>query len=493
MSTVDCDVIVVGAGPTGLVTSILLAQRGHSVTMIERWPAPYPLPRAVHFDAEVGRIMQSCGIGNELRTIIDPADVYEWRNGDGVTLLRFGLVGDSPLGWPGSSMFCQPELEALLERRARQLDGIEIIRGVEVDRLEQHPDHVVVGTADGVLRSARYAVGADGARSTVRGLLGIDMVDLGYFYDWFVVDVIPNEHRVYDPVNLQVCDPARPTTLVSGGPGRRRWEFMLLPDEDAASFCTEARAWELLARWDITPDNATLERFANYRFHARYAERWQDGRVFLAGDAAHQTPPFAGQGLCAGARDAVNLAWKLDLVLSGHAGASVLADYDIERIEPARQVIELAMELGKVICVPDPHEAAARDAAMSSMVTGGVSALPPMPSPTAGCLAMDTPHAGHLFVQGTVDGRPFDDVHGAGWRLVTTSADPLPAQPTSWFESIGGRVVSLAAPDAVHAAWFDAHEVAWALQRPDFRLYGTAVDAAGAAALVERLRVAFAS
>ena len=263
---------------------------------------------------------------------------------------------------------------------------------------------------------------------------------------------------------------------------------MLLPGEDHAAFCTEENAWALLAPWDITPANSRLERCADYRFHARYAPTWHDGRVFLAGDAAHQTPPFAGQGLCAGARDAANLAWKLDLVLADAASESLLAAYDVERIAPARQVVEFAMELGKVICVPDPQEAAARDAAMAAMVTDEVSPVPPFPAATAGVLATDTPHAGQLSVQGIVDGRPFDEVHGAGFRLVTVGNDTVAPEAAEWFESIGGRIVALTEPDPRHAAWFAHAGVTWQLHRPDFLVYGTAVDAAGATALLTRLR-----
>lgn len=490
MSEVDCDVAIVGAGPSGLVLAVLLAQRGRSVVVLEKFPEPYTLPRAVHFDHEVGRILQSCGIGDELRAISEPAEVYEWRNGAGTTLLRFGRIGTAASGWPFSSMFCQPEFEALIEQRAQQLPGLELRRGVAVEAIEQDDDAVVVGCGDAGSVRARYVVGCDGANSTLRGLLGVDVDDWGFFFDWLIVDVILDEPRVFDPINLQVCDPARPTTAVSGGPGRRRWEFMRLPHESKADLSDEAVAWKLLEPWDVRPDNARIERNAVYTFQAQVATRWQEGRAFLAGDAAHLMPPFAGQGMCSGIRDAANLAWKLDLVLTRRASEQLLATYEEERRPSAVAAVDFSIELGQVICVPDLAAAAARDEAMAAAVTGEVSEVADLPGIGTGVVDAGTPLAGERFPQAEVDGRRFDDVHGAGWRLVTDdrAASSFDPELTDWLASVDGAVIAVgdAVPDL--RAWFEQHDVHWALQRPDFHLFGTATDAAGAAALVEHLR-----
>jgi 2-polyprenyl-6-methoxyphenol hydroxylase-like FAD-dependent oxidoreductase len=489
-ATLDADVVIVGAGPVGLVLGIQLAQRGRSVVILEQWPSAYALPRAVHFDHEVGRLLQSCGIGDEVRAISEPAEVYEWRNGGGTTLLRFGRIGVARSGWPFSSMFCQPELEARLEARARSLPALEVQRGVRVDALEQHDDHVALRVASGATVRARYVVGCDGANSTVRELLGVTMDDRGFFYDWLIVDVILDEPRVFDPINLQVCDPSRPTTAVSGGPGRRRWEFMRLPDERLDDLADAATAWRLLAPWDVHPDNARLERHAVYTFAARVADTWQVGRIFLAGDAAHQMPPFAGQGMCAGIRDALNLAWKLDLVIAGQAGDALLTTYDEERRPSAVAAVDFSIELGRVICVADPGEAKARDEAMAAAVTEEVSEVADLPGILSGLIDPGSARAGELFPQGDLGGRWFDDVHGVGWRFVTVDPDAGDLDPSlsEWLGSIGGAVVDISETATDLATWFVANDVRWALQRPDFHLYGTASDVAGAAQLVVGLR-----
>jgi flavoprotein hydroxylase len=485
----QADVAVVGYGPVGATLAILLAQLGRSVTVFERWPEPYPLPRAVHFDHEVGRILQSCGIGAELRTISEPADIYEWRNAAGTTLLRFGQAGDGPAGWPASSMFNQPELEKLLDRRAGQI-GVGVHFGFEVTGIEQQDDHVIVTGSDGTSMSASYVVGCDGANSTVRSLAALPLCDLGFFYDWLILDVILAEPRLFDPINLQICDPTRPTTAVSGGPGRRRWEFMRLPHESPDELNRGSRAWELLAPWDVHPGNARLERHAVYTFNARYAEKWRADRVFLAGDAAHLMPPFAGQGLCSGLRDAANLAWKLDLALGGEVSDHLLDTYQAERRPSARAAIEFSMELGRVICVPDPAEAAARDEAMAAGVGSESAPAPGLPAMTVGLIHPTAPHAGTQFVQGQEGDRRFDEVFGTGWRLVVLGADVegIGRNERSWFESIGGRVVALEEPDPLFLCWFTDHGTTCALQRPDFYLYGTAATEKEATILLGALR-----
>lgn len=265
---------------------------------------------------------------------------------------------------------------------------------------------------------------------------------------------------------------------------------MRLPDESIDDLNREDRAWELLASWDVRPDNARLERHAVYTFQARVAQQWRAGRVFLAGDAAHQMPPFAGQGMCAGVRDAVNLAWKLDLVLGGLATPALLDSYDEERRPSASAAVDFSMELGKVICVPDPAEAAARDEAMAAGYDGTVSPAPPLPGIAAGIVHAGSVRAGEVFPQGQIGEALFDDVHGTGFRLVTVDPDhdALDAELRHWFATIGGTIVDVRDSSADLAEWFTTNGVGWALQRPDFHLFGTARDTASADLLLTELR-----
>jgi 2-polyprenyl-6-methoxyphenol hydroxylase-like FAD-dependent oxidoreductase len=497
------DVALVGFGPVGQLLAILLGQRGRRVIAFERWPGAYPLPRAVHYDHEVARILQSAGVADALAPLTESAPVYEWRNAAGEVLLRFGREkGNGFSGWPDSNMFSQPELERILEARAASLPGVEIRRGCEVARVAEIGDEVELELADGARVRARYAVGCDGANSGVRTQLGTNVSDLGFAFDWLVVDVIPHAPRVWDPLNWQLCDPLRPTTLVSGGPGRRRFEFMRLPHETLESLNSVESAWRLLEPWGFSPANAALERHAVYTFRARWADTWRQGRVLLAGDAAHQMPPFAGQGMCSGLRDAANLAWKLDLVLAGLASDALLDSYTSERLAHVRMLIDFSVALGRVICVADPAEAAARDAQMAAAArAGGMSAPPPSSPIGPGCLLAGSPGAAQLFPQdqvrvGAVSGL-YDDVVGSGFALVSTHGDPatrLEPALAAWFSALGGVSAHVAADGPVvdvtgrYAKFFASLGAQVVLQRPDFAIFGSAARIDDANSLVRALR-----
>ncbi len=502
-----CDVAIVGYGPVGQILAILLGQRGLRVRVLERWEGQYPLPRAVHFDHEVARILQSAGVMSALAGRVEPAAQYEWRSASGEVLLRIGRDAEgSDSGWPESLMFSQPELERTLDDRVVALPGVRVDWDAEVVEVREEKELVEIGvrreSGERFTVKAHFAVGCDGANSFVRSVIGTKWNDLGFRFDWLVADVIPHEKRTWDPLNWQLCDPARPTTVVSGGPGRRRWEFMRLPGEAVEELGREEVAWRLLAPWNVRPENATLERTAVYTFRACWADAWRRGRLLLAGDAAHLTPPFAGQGMCAGIRDAANLAWKLALVRTGRASEALLDTYASERIPHVRAMIDLAVELGRVICVLDPEQARARDRRMvaEERERGGPVSRP-LPPLGPGCFAAGSPAAGTLFVQGRVrhgeaEGL-FDDVVGRGFVLLSPHADPgatLPPASASLFREIGGLSahVGRGAPvddvGGVYTRWFQEHGAAVALVRPDFAVFGTAERLDGAPRLVEALR-----
>jgi flavoprotein hydroxylase len=493
------DVAIVGYGPVGAVLAILLGQLGRRVVVLERHLQPYTLPRAVHYDHEAARILQACGVAEPCSKVVEPAEIYEFQDAKGRPLIRFGRIGNGASGWPQSSMFSQPQLEAVLFDRVAELSEITVRRGACVVDLVDDGAGVMVRLDGADPVRAHYVVGCDGANSTVRQRVGIPMTDRAFFYDWLVVDVVFDDPPLFDPLNVQVCDPARPTTVVSGGPGRRRWEFMALPGESTEFLNDEATAWRLLEPWDARPDNAVLEKHAVYRFQARWVDEWRRGRVLLAGDAAHQTPPFAGQGLCTGLRDAANLAWKLDLVLRGLAGDAVLDTYGRERGPHARAVIELAMDMGKLICVADPDEAAARDEAFHATYDGSVTDVPPFPPIADGVVLTGSPGAGQLFIQGEVEGSlgraRFDDTVGAGWRLITLADPNLDDEISDWFASIGGLVVTLGCTgsqlvdvDAVYRNWLGEHIAVAVLQRPDFAVFATAATPSDISQLLRALR-----
>ncbi|MFZ9628443.1 MAG: FAD-dependent monooxygenase [Ilumatobacteraceae bacterium] len=326
------DVAVVGLGPTGATMALALGRRGHRVVVFERSTEPYSMPRACHLDAEVARILARHGLEDDLHDLLTESAGMEYVDGDGVRLFTFEGFERAPLlGWHEDYVFVQPELEEVMRRHLTALPSVEIRLGVEAPSLDD-------------LRSmARFVVACDGASSGVRQQLGVPLRDLVYDEPWLVVDVMLD--REPEPplpdIIQQVCDPARLATFVPSHGAHRRWEFLLAEGEDPDP-------WTLLERWGVTPAHGTLVRAVRYRFHALVAEQWRVGTVFLAGDAAHMMPPFMGQGLCSGVRDADNLAWRLDEVLGG-ADEPVLDGYATERRAHAEQVIAMSVDAGRTL------------------------------------------------------------------------------------------------------------------------------------------------
>jgi len=434
------DVAIAGYGPVGQTLAILLGQMGYSVAVFERWPALYPLPRAVFYDHEIRRIFLSMGLGEELAKISQPSARYQWFNADWKVLVEIDWSAESISDGPFGYLFNQPSLEAALDRKAKSIGNVQIHQGWEATALKQDAkgcDMVLnrVIRQDGKFSlgeeqqsvRARYVIGADGANSFVRQSLGIEWQDLGFQEDWLVVDLQPKPGVQLDVPDIgQWCNPERPTTMVPGGPGYRRWEFMRLPHETIEDLQNTDKVWSLLSRW-VTSDTADLVRHAVYQFRSRIASNWNNGRVLLAGDAAHVMPPFMGQGMCSGIRDAWNLSWRLDLLLRGLTDNTLLDSYTLERKPQIRAVIEASMAMGKVVCVSDPVKAAERDAAYLS---GNVAPLPPFPGLTDGLLQEGGQLRGILGVHGSIEigglvGR-YDDVIERGFHLlVRGDEDPL--------------------------------------------------------------------
>ncbi|WP_446033979.1 bifunctional 3-(3-hydroxy-phenyl)propionate/3-hydroxycinnamic acid hydroxylase MhpA [Streptomyces olivaceus] len=504
---VDADVVVVGYGPIGQTLALLLAGAGRRVVVLERQRRPYPLPRATSFDGETARSLARAGAGGAFARIGEAADGYDWRTADGRTLIGVDFAATGRYGWPDVTTMHQPALEAVLRERAAALPGIEVRTGCTVTDVTEDGE-VTYTAADGATAgvTGSWVVGCDGANSTVRRRTGAGVTDLGFSYDWLLCDVVLAAPRTFSPTNLQICDPARPTTVVASGPGRRRWEFMRLPGEDLGDLDRDETAWRLLKAFDVRPDNAALERRAVYRFRASWADRWRRGRVLLAGDAAHSMPPFTGQGMCSGIRDVVNLAWKLDLVLRGVASGALLDTYAEERVPHVRATVETAVALGRVVCVTGEADAAHRDAAL---VPGPRSGAPEPVPLRAGVLhrapgGASPPPVGEPVPQGRVTAGAvtglFDEVVGHGFVLLST-ADPVPAlsdADRAFLTAIGARVVVLApagtsSPDPVdtdgtYYAYLRSVRARALLVRPDHIVFGAARTVSQIPGIIGRLR-----
>lgn len=454
----DCEVLIVGGGPTGVTLAVLLAKRGVKVIVAEKEADIYPLPRAAHIDHECMRILQEAGVADGVMATSRRAARYDFMNAKGEILLRFeGSDQIGPGGWPAANMIHQPSVEAALRRALSDHEQAALHSRWELKSFAEEDEGIAARMmtpgGERTIR-ARYLVGADGARSPVREACGIAFDDLDFEEPWLVVDMLVDDHTKLPARNLQICDPRRPTTCVLMGEGRHRWEFMLLPGETAEQVSDDAFVEKLLEPWNVK-GAVRLERKAVYTFRARVAETWRQGRVLLAGDAAHQMPPFAGQGMCSGLRDAANLAWKLSAIVGEGAPDTLLDTYQPEREPNLRAIIQMAIMMGRTVCITDPKAAAARDAQMLAARTAGQSpdGRPDYPPLSAGAILAGSAGAGNYFPQAlAADGARLDDAMGMGhWLIDRCDLEnfrlrPFAAQLSGWFEKLDCQAV-LVRPD----------------------------------------------
>jgi 3-(3-hydroxy-phenyl)propionate hydroxylase len=347
------DVIIVGLGPTGGTLANLLALNGFSILILEREKNLYALPRAVHFDDEIMRVFQTIGITKKFlkNTIINKGTKFV--NSEGKVLLDWPRPKSiTENGWYPSYRFHQPDLERNLRYRLKAFKKVKLMQNTEVTKIKNNKNCVdlVFKSKNKIQKvSSKYVIGCDGARSTTREQMGSVLDNLGFTQKWAVVDLIlkKNKNKLPDRT-IQYSHSERPATYCRNVGKRRRWEFAIQDNENEKEILSDQYIWNFLKPW-LKPNEAYLERKAIYIFQSAIARKWRKGRIFIAGDAAHLMPPFMGQGMCAGIRDASNLAWKISWCINNKHDEKFLDTYQTERFSNAKEYIETTMRMGEFV------------------------------------------------------------------------------------------------------------------------------------------------
>jgi 3-(3-hydroxy-phenyl)propionate hydroxylase len=466
VNTHDCDVAIVGCGPVGATLAGLLAQRGIRTIAFDREPGLYPLPRAAHIDDETLRILQEIGAAEEILATVITNDGMDFLSASREQLLSMTSPTQTLSGWPASMMFHQPSLENAI-RQAAQRHGAEFRLTAKSLRFVIPARPCRSDSATGETLSAAFVVGCDGARSTVRQQLNTETTDAGFEQRWLVLDLRLGPNTAPPTTRaVQVCDPARPHTLIPMPDDRFRFEFMLLPGETDSEVNTPDQISTMLSPW-MDPASVEVERHAIYTFHGLVATPWRRGRVLLAGDSAHQMPPFLGQGMCSGLRDAANLAWKLHRVIRYRAPDALLDTYEAERRPHVQAIVDAAVFFGQMICTTDRAEAAHRDTALLASRSGE------SPSPTRDLIPSLSPGplirrgGGGAALQVEINGQRSDDLFGPHFAVIFRG--PVDDSIISTWERLGAICMSVKEHDALHAV-LEAAQAEAIVVRPDRRV-----------------------